>query len=101
MAEPLFMRYIVDNVLLVTGLAAPVRLALPRLWDMKTGGILSRITGDVDTTTGLLQLAIVSPAVSVIRLVISVVVLMVLNWRLALTALAILPGIVLISFISA
>lgn len=151
MTEPLFMRYIIDNVLLVTGLAASTRLArlhaagafflaliiasnltsalkdyrqrllntkvmlalrqalferllhlpLPRLWDMKTGGILSRITGDVDTTTGLLQLAIVSPAVSVIRLVISVVVLMVLNWRLALTALAILPGIVVISFISA
>ena len=151
MGEPLFMRYIVDKVLLATGLDAARRAArlhtagalflaliiasnllgafkdyrqrllnnavmlslrkalyeqllhlpLPRLWDMKTGGILSRISGDVDTTTGLLQLAIVSPAVSVIRLIIAVIILMMLNWRLALTALAILPGIVLISFISA
>jgi ATP-binding cassette subfamily B protein/subfamily B ATP-binding cassette protein MsbA len=65
---------------------------------MKTGGILSRLTGDVDTTTGLLQMAVVSPLVSVIRLVIAIVVLMNLNWRLALTALAIIPGVMLMSF---
>src|SRR5215468_3598949 len=68
---------------------------------MKTGGILSRLSGDVDTTTGLLQMAIVSPTISIIRLIIAVVVLMTLNWRLALTALAIIPGVVLMSFASA
>jgi ATP-binding cassette, subfamily B, bacterial len=78
-----------------------LHLPLPRLWEMKTGGILSRLTGDVDTTTGLLQMAIVSPSVSLIRLVIAIVVLMTLNWRLALTAMAIIPGVMLISFISA
>ena len=78
-----------------------LHLPLPKLWDMKTGGILSRITGDVDTTTGLLQLAIVSPSVSLIRLVIAVGVLMTLNWRLALAALAIIPGVMAISFIFA
>ena len=76
-----------------------LHLPLPKLWDMKTGGILSRISGDVDTTTGLLQMALVSPAVSVIRLLIAVSMLMVLNWRLALTALAIIPGVTLMSFI--
>jgi len=151
MIEPLFMRYIVDKVLLVQGVETAerlrllnlagsvflaaiiaqnllnafkdykqrqlntkvmlslrrslferlVNLPLNRLWDMKTGGILSRLTGDVDTTSGLLQLAIVSPALSVVRLVIAISVLMTLNWRLALTALAIIPGIMVISFISA
>jgi ATP-binding cassette subfamily B protein/subfamily B ATP-binding cassette protein MsbA len=151
MLEPLFMRFIIDHVLLVTGVTDAERfkrlnevgllflvviittnllnafkdyrqrllntkvmlslrralferllhLPLPRLWDMKTGGILARLTGDVDTTTGLLQMAIVSPAISVIRLVIAIVILMVLNWRLALTAMAIIPGIMAISFISA
>jgi ATP-binding cassette subfamily B protein len=150
MVEPLFMRFIIDRVLL-TSLDAAARLALlnmagavflglivfsnlvgalrgyrqrllntrvmltlrralferllhlplPKLWDMKTGGILSRLTGDVDTTTGLMQMAIVSPSVSIIRRVIAVVILMALNWRLALTALAIIPGVMLISFISA
>jgi ATP-binding cassette subfamily B protein/subfamily B ATP-binding cassette protein MsbA len=75
-----------------------LHLPLPKLWDMKTGGILSRLTGDVDTTTGLMQMAVVSPAVSLIRLLVAVVVLVTLNWRLALTALAIIPGVVLMSF---
>jgi ATP-binding cassette subfamily B protein/subfamily B ATP-binding cassette protein MsbA len=148
MAEPLFMRFIIDQVLLNAELEAAARLTrlhlagalfvavivissfvgllrdyrqrllnvrvmlslrrslferllhlpLPKLWDMKTGGILSRLTGDVDTTTGLLQMAIVSPAISLIRLLIAVVVLLALNWRLALTALAIIPGVVIMSF---
>ena len=78
-----------------------LRLPLSTLWDMKTGGILSRLSGDVDSTTGLLQMAIVSPSISVIRLLIAVTVLFVLNWQLALVALAIIPGAVLISFTSA
>jgi ATP-binding cassette subfamily B protein/subfamily B ATP-binding cassette protein MsbA len=149
MVEPLFMRFIVDRVLLNSDLDTAARLGrlhlagilfvsvvvlskllgtlkdyrqrllnvhvmlslrqslferllhlpLPKLWDMKTGGILSRLTGDVDTTTGLLQMALVSPAVSVIRLLIAVTMLMFLNWRLALTALAIIPGVMLMSFV--
>src|SRR5918993_3562893 len=78
-----------------------LRLPLANLWDMKTGGILSRLSGDVDSTTGLLQMAIVSPSISVIRLVIAVTVLFALNWQLAFVALAIIPGAVLISFTSA
>ena len=148
MIEPLFMRYIIDHVLLNQGLDTATRLSrlhlagsvfvavilasnlakvakdyrqkvlnvrvmlslrrslfdrllhlpLPRLWDMKTGGILSRLTGDVETTSGLLQMAVVSPSISVIRLVIAIAVLMTLNWRLALTALAIIPGVMIMSF---
>ena len=148
MVEPLFMRFIIDRVLLNQGLDVEMRLTrlhiagavflglivvsalitvlkdyrqrqlnvrvmlslrrslferllhlpLANLWDMKTGGILSRLTGDVDTTTGLLQMAIVSPTISFIRLVISVLVLMALNWRLALTAMAIIPCAMLMSF---
>ena len=78
-----------------------LRLPLASLWDMKTGGILSRLSGDIDSTTGLLQMAIVSPSISVIRLLIAMTVLFVLNWQLALVALAVIPGAVLISFISA
>ena len=78
-----------------------LNLPLPQLWEMKTGGILSRLTGDVDTTTGLLQTAIVSPLLSIVKLLVAFVILMNLNWRLALTAIAIVPGIMLISFIQA
>ncbi|MBV9879839.1 MAG: ABC transporter ATP-binding protein, partial [Gemmatirosa sp.] len=75
-----------------------IRLPLGALWDMKTGGILSRLSGDVDTTTGLLQSAIVSPSIAVVRLLIAVGVLVALNWRLALTAMAVIPGAMLLSF---
>jgi len=151
MIEPLFMRFIIDRVLLNSALAPAARinrlhmagavflgvivvsnligvvkdyrqrllnvrvmlslrrslfdrllhLPLPKLWEMKTGGILSRLTGDIDTTTGLLQMAIVSPALSIIRLLIAIVVLLTLNWRLALMAMAVIPGAMLISFASA
>lgn len=151
MVEPLFMRFIIDRVLLNTGLDSAsrlvrvnlagaaflavivlsnligafkdarqrllnvrvmlalrralfnrfLRLPLPKLWDMKTGGILSRLSGDVDTTTGLLQMAIVSPSISLIRLIIAFGILFSLNWRLALTALAVIPGAMFASFIFA
>jgi ATP-binding cassette, subfamily B, bacterial len=149
MAEPLFMRFIVDRVLLNTSLDTAARLRylqmagslflgvvilshavqvlkdyrqrllnvrvmlslrrslfdrllnlpLARLWDMKTGGILSRLTGDVDTTTGLLQMAIVSPSISLLRLAIAVGILFSLNARLAFMALAVIPGAMAASFI--
>jgi ATP-binding cassette, subfamily B, bacterial len=151
MIQPLFMRYIIDRVLLVAGLSTASRLArlnlagaaflaviifsnlieasrdyrqrllnsrvvqslrrslfqrllhlpLPRLWEMKTGGLLSRLTGDVETTTGLLQMAIVSPALSALRLIIAISVLLALNWRLAATAMAVVPAAVFISFTAA
>ncbi len=151
MMEPLFMRFIIDRVILATGLETAerlrllniagglflativaehlfgafkeqrqrlidirvmldlrralfdrfLRLPLPRLWEMKTGGILSRLTGDVDTTTGLLQLAIVSPSISVLRLIFAVAILISLNWQLALAALAVIPGAMIMSLIFA
>lgn len=151
MVQPLFMRFIIDSVLLNDMLSAAERfgtlqlmgaaflavvtlgaalgvvrdyrqrllntrvmltlrralfermlhLPLAKLSDMKTGGILSRLTGDVDSTTGLLQMAIISPCVSVIRLLIAVAILLVLNWQLALVALAVIPGAMLLSFVLA
>jgi ATP-binding cassette subfamily B protein len=78
-----------------------LHLPLPKLWDMKTGGILSRLTGDIDTTTGLMQMAVVSPTISVIKLVVAIGIVLYLNWRLAVMALAIIPGAMAMSFVSA
>jgi ATP-binding cassette subfamily B protein/subfamily B ATP-binding cassette protein MsbA len=78
-----------------------LRLPLERLSQMKTGGIISRLTDDVNTTTGLMEMAVISPGVAAIRLLIALVVLFVLNWQLAMTAVSIIPPITLISFIAA
>jgi ATP-binding cassette subfamily B protein/subfamily B ATP-binding cassette protein MsbA len=145
--EPLFLRYIVDKVLLSSAAAADklwrlnvagaaflglvvfsalvtvgkdytqkilnvrvilslrraifdrfMHLPLPTLWNMKTGGLLSRLSGDVETTSGLLQMAIISPSISVVKLIIAMAVLFTLNWRLAFMALAVIPGAMFMSF---
>ncbi len=151
LAQPLFYRYIIDEILLGKDIAASERLSslntvggiallvvivaqalgiyknyrqhllnvkvilnlrrtlfermlqlpLEKLSDMKTGGIISRLTDDVNTTTGLLEMAIVSPGVAAIRLLIALIVLFVLNWQLALTAISIIPFVMLISFLAA
>ncbi len=75
-----------------------LHLPLNRLWDMKTGGLLSRLSGDVETTSGLLQMAIISPSISVVKLLIAMGVLFTLNWRLTLMALAVIPGAMVMSF---
>jgi ATP-binding cassette subfamily B protein/subfamily B ATP-binding cassette protein MsbA len=148
MVHPLFMRYIIDQVLLTEAASASERLThlhlagavflavivfgqiagdwrnyrqevlnkqvmlslrralqerllhlpLHQLSDMKTGGIVSRLSGDVNTTTGLLQMAIISPGVAVLRLLMALGILFFLNWRLASSAIAIVPGIMLVSF---
>jgi len=78
-----------------------LRLPLENLSRMKTGGIISRLTDDVNTTTGLLEMAVISPGVALIRLAIALSVLFILNWQLALTAISIIPFVTLISFIAA
>jgi ATP-binding cassette subfamily B protein/subfamily B ATP-binding cassette protein MsbA len=72
-------------------------LPLQNLTDMKTGGIISRLSGDIDRTTGLLQLAIISPGVSIVRLLIALGILLAINWQLALMSMAILPPALLLS----
>ena len=77
-----------------------VRLPLDKLSDMKVGGIISRLTDDINKTTGLLQMAVISPGVAVLRLLIAMVILFIINWKLALTALGVIPPIMLLSLIA-
>jgi len=149
MVQPLFMRYIIDDILLADGdqttklnsLHATVlfyvgavvlgqilgvlrswhqqllnvrviltlrralfdrllRLPLDKLSEMKTGGIISRLTDDINTTTGLLQMAVISPGVAIVRLLIAMLILFVMNWKLAVTALTVIPPIMFISFLA-
>ena len=44
-----------------------LRFPLARLHDLKTGGIVSRLTGDLEALTGLVQMAFISPLVAVLR----------------------------------
>ena len=77
-----------------------LRLPLDRLSDMKVGGIIARLTDDINKTTGLLQMAVISPGVAILRLLIAMVILFAINWKLALTALGVIPPIMLLSMIA-
>jgi ATP-binding cassette subfamily B protein/subfamily B ATP-binding cassette protein MsbA len=74
-------------------------LPLGKLSEMKSGGIVSRLSSDVDAINGLVQMALISPTVAAIRLVLTLSVLIWMSWRLALGALVALPLLALVSFI--
>jgi ATP-binding cassette subfamily B protein/subfamily B ATP-binding cassette protein MsbA len=74
-------------------------LPLSDLSDMKSGGIVSRLSGDVDSVSGLVQMAVISPGVAIIRVILTIVVLMWLSTRLALVGLVLLPPLALVSFL--
>ncbi|MEZ5966138.1 MAG: ABC transporter ATP-binding protein [Planctomycetota bacterium] len=73
-----------------------LRLPLEQVQAMKTGGVISRLSTDVDSTTDLVQNALLSPLLSVLRLIAMLSVMFVLEWRVALTALLIMPPIMLV-----
>ena len=77
-----------------------LKLPLDRLSDMKVGGIISRLTDDINKTSGLMQMAVISPGVAILRLMIAMVILFWINWKLALTALGVIPPIMLLSMLA-
>ena len=74
-------------------------LGLGKLSDFKSGGIVSRLSSDVDQVNGLVQMALISPTVAVVRLVLTLSVLLVLSWKLAVGSLIMLPPLAIISFL--
>lgn len=72
-----------------------LRLPMGELNEMKTGGILSRLSTDVDGTTGLLQQALLSPLLAGLRLIVTLTIIFSLNWRMATAVILVLPPILL------
>ncbi len=75
-----------------------LHLPMSDLAEMKAGGIVSRLSSDVESVSGLIQMALISPGVAAIRVVLTIGVLFALSWQLAVAALIILPPIAAISF---
>ena len=73
-----------------------LRLPMGELTEMKTGGILSRLSNDVDSTTGLLQQALLSPVLSTLRLIATLCIIFTLNWRIAAAVIVAMPPILLV-----
>ena len=71
-----------------------LRLPLHELSAMKTGGITSRLSGDIDSVTGMVQMAIITPGVALIKVTLTIIILLWINWKMSVAALLLLPLIV-------
>ncbi len=76
-----------------------LNLSLADLAGLKSGGIVSRLSSDVESVSGLIQMAVLSPGVAVIRVVLTVAVLFWLSWPLAISGLIVLPPLAISSFL--
>lgn len=74
-----------------------LRLPLHELSAMKTGGLITRLSNDIDDVTGLLQMAVITPGVAAIRLLLTIAMLIYLQWKMALVASMLLPPIILVN----
>ncbi len=72
-----------------------LRLPMAEVNELKTGGVISRLSSDVDHTTGLLQTALFNPLLSGVRLVATLAVIFTLDWRIALVVVLAVPPIVI------
>jgi ATP-binding cassette subfamily B protein len=73
-------------------------LPLTELSEMKAGGITSRLSGDVDAVSGLVQQAVISPGVAGLRLVMTAAILLRMSPQLALVASILLPPLAAASY---
>jgi ATP-binding cassette subfamily B protein/subfamily B ATP-binding cassette protein MsbA len=71
-------------------------LPLGELSEMKSGGILSRLSTDVDNTTGLLQSALLTPGLATLRFVFTLAIIFTLDYRIASALILALPPILLL-----
>lgn len=76
-----------------------LHLPLGKLADLKSGGIVSRLSQDTDKVTGMVQMAVITPTVAGIRVVLTIIVLIFLSWPLAMLASLMIPPIVLVNMI--
>ncbi|MBI1825488.1 MAG: ABC transporter ATP-binding protein [Planctomycetes bacterium] len=76
-----------------------LRLPLSDLSELKSGGIVSRLSQDTDKVTGMVQMGLITPGVAAMRVILTVGVLFFISWRMALVASLMIPPIVLINLI--
>lgn len=76
-----------------------LRFPLARLHQIKTGGVVSRLTGDLEALTGLIQIAFISPVVALLRVGIAFAIVLQWNPRLALILVCLLGPMAFGSFL--
>lgn len=68
-----------------------LRLKLADLQNLRTGGLLSRLSSDVEYTAQLVQLALLGPLLALLRLLVTILILFTLDVRIAASVCAVVP----------
>jgi ATP-binding cassette subfamily B protein/subfamily B ATP-binding cassette protein MsbA len=68
-----------------------LRLPLQTLHEYRTGGLLARLSGDVDRTSTLVQQAFLSPSLALVRLLATLSIIFTLNYKIASVVIFALP----------
>jgi ATP-binding cassette subfamily B protein/subfamily B ATP-binding cassette protein MsbA len=76
-----------------------IQMPLSYINDTKSGGIVSRLSSDVENVTGLVQMAFISPGVAIIKVFVTLGILFSIRWELALAAAALLPVLTYLSIL--
>jgi ATP-binding cassette subfamily B protein len=72
-----------------------LHLPMTEINELKTGGVVSRLSSDVGDATSLLQMALLDPVLSSVRLVATLCIIFSLEWRIATAVMLAVPPIVL------
>jgi ATP-binding cassette subfamily B protein len=72
-----------------------LHLPMTEISELKTGGVISRLSNDVADATSLLQMALFDPVLSTVRLVATLCIIFSLEWRIAAAVMLAVPPIVL------
>jgi ATP-binding cassette subfamily B protein/subfamily B ATP-binding cassette protein MsbA len=73
-----------------------LKLPLQELHELRVGGLLSRLSGDVDQTASLVQQAFLSPLMALLRLVVTLSIIFTLDRRIATAVILAMPPILFI-----
>ena len=71
-----------------------LRQPLHELAAMKTGGITSRLSGDIDALSAIVQMAIITPGVALVKVLLTAIILLTISWKLVVAASVLLPVLV-------
>ena len=76
-----------------------LRLPLAELQRLRTGGLLSRLSSDVEHTAQLVQLALLGPLLALLRLAITLAIVFALDYRIAAAVTVAIPPILLVQML--
>lgn len=76
-----------------------LRLPLADLQELRTGGLVSRLSSDVDNTAQLVQLALLGPLLALLRLAVTLSIIFALDYRIAAAVTIAVPPILVVQLL--